>query len=585
MAESTQALQKNQILQASQHLLTMLDSSKRNLESVMETMPNLYAVINLRGSIVKCNQICCDLMAGVETPEDAFRKSLSGIFPETSWKMVSDRMHLIADGDGEQKLEVSIVREASELAIFNLHIRRMQAKSDDDLFEIFGVDVTAVRSFEKQLSQIFTTIPLGIVRVGADMCLEGPYSAFTETVFGESKLEGKNILDLLFKSKEVQWTKELKEQHGNLSGIIGFSAFQFDILRDHIPKIIKYRNPKAKQEFQWIRLNYDPILEDDLITGLLVTLEDCSDLELAKEEKAQQSEGEEKIAKLFSQVKRMPDGLRKSVMDDLGYYKKKLHELRTDIEDLKGAVHSIKGIARSSGLDVLTNTAHQFEDDMNTLGSMKPEKIDSFKTLNEELDSSIDILHFCTPEDSTGLGETNGNELQQFCRSSFLAACNVKNTDSLSFSFDSKQDFILSGDLRIIIKDACNHVISNSVAHGFEEGVAEGAIQVSAEVDAKNVLKLKIVDNGRGIAVNKLKRKAVEAGAITGEEAQGMKDNEALDLVFHPGLSTKDESDTLGGRGVGLHAVRSNLQEFKGEIKVKSIAGKGTTFVIKVNLD
>jgi two-component system chemotaxis sensor kinase CheA len=81
-----------------------------------------------------------------------------------------------------------------------------------------------------------------------------------------------------------------------------------------------------------------------------------------------------------------------------------------------------------------------------------------------------------------------------------------------------------------------------------------------------------------------LKRKAIEKGVITAEEAHEMKTDDAYNLIFIPGFSTAQKVSSVSGRGVGMDVVKTNITKLNGIIAVESGVGKGTKFVLKLPL-
>src|SRR5262249_21224457 len=86
------------------------------------------------------------------------------------------------------------------------------------------------------------------------------------------------------------------------------------------------------------------------------------------------------------------------------------------------------------------------------------------------------------------------------------------------------------------------------------------------------------------IDCDKLIGKAVERGIIGEADAEKLTEQEALDLVFHPGLSTAEQVTAISGRGVGMDVVRTVLDRLKGTVSIRTTAGQGTTFYLKVPL-
>ena len=137
------------------------------------------------------------------------------------------------------------------------------------------------------------------------------------------------------------------------------------------------------------------------------------------------------------------------------------------------------------------------------------------------------------------------------------------------------------------LNDPLIHLVRNAVDHGIEtpadrraQGKPEKSIvQLSAQQIGDSIL-IEIVDDGRGMRPDVLRRKAVEKGIITADVAANMDDQEALRLIFMPGFSTKEQANDVSGRGVGMDVVTTKIQKLNGRIEINSVIGQGTTFSI-----
>ncbi len=142
-----------------------------------------------------------------------------------------------------------------------------------------------------------------------------------------------------------------------------------------------------------------------------------------------------------------------------------------------------------------------------------------------------------------------------------------------------------------LIRDPLTHMVRNSCDHGLEptdvrlaaEKPEAGQIHLRAFHEGGHIV-IEIADDGAGLPTSKIRRKAIENGTITEEEAQSMSDNQIHRLIFAAGLSTAKEVTSLSGRGVGMDVVRNNIEQIGGTIDLLSIDGEGTTFTIKIPL-
>ena len=162
-----------------------------------------------------------------------------------------------------------------------------------------------------------------------------------------------------------------------------------------------------------------------------------------------------------------------------------------------------------------------------------------------------------------------------------------------------KMELIMSGedtelDRTVVdeIGDPLMHLLRNSADHGIEADEklrisrgkpAAGTIYLEAYQDGNNVV-IEVRDDGNGIDVEAVKRKALERGAITEEQAMVMSDKEIINLLFLPSFSTAKQVSDISGRGVGLDVVKSKIESLSGEVEVKSTLGVGSTWTIRLPL-
>ena len=139
-------------------------------------------------------------------------------------------------------------------------------------------------------------------------------------------------------------------------------------------------------------------------------------------------------------------------------------------------------------------------------------------------------------------------------------------------------------DILDVLGEPLLHLVRNSLDHGVEPphlrraaGKPEtGAIRVQAFQDRDGVV-VEVSDDGAGIDAAAVRRKAVERGQIPADQADALSDAEALRLVFLPGLSTTEDVTDLSGRGVGMDAVRSAVEQAGGRVEIASTRGTGTS--------
>jgi len=135
------------------------------------------------------------------------------------------------------------------------------------------------------------------------------------------------------------------------------------------------------------------------------------------------------------------------------------------------------------------------------------------------------------------------------------------------------------------LSDPMVHLVRNAADHGIEppeERLARGkpprgVIRLDAFHQGNQVV-IEVSDDGRGIDREKVARRAVEAGILSREEVKALSQDELLNLIFLPGLTTAEEVTEISGRGVGMDVVKNVMDRLKGKVVVESEPGRGTTF-------
>lgn len=141
------------------------------------------------------------------------------------------------------------------------------------------------------------------------------------------------------------------------------------------------------------------------------------------------------------------------------------------------------------------------------------------------------------------------------------------------------------------IGDPLIHLIRNCIDHGIEEKEeriknnkpVNGTVNLRAYQDGNSVV-IEVEDDGAGIDVEKIRRKAVERGMFSSSEANDLDEGSVIELLFKPGFSTADKVTDISGRGVGLDVVKTKIESLNGLVEVENSKGKGSRFIIRLPL-
>lgn len=141
------------------------------------------------------------------------------------------------------------------------------------------------------------------------------------------------------------------------------------------------------------------------------------------------------------------------------------------------------------------------------------------------------------------------------------------------------------------VRDPLTHLVRNAVDHGIEapatrreRGKPEmGQVALRAYHEG-GLVNVEIADDGAGIDPQRVRDKALQMGLISQDRAQAMTDNQLMQLIFCPGLSTAKRITDVSGRGVGMDVVKTNIERIGGSVEIESHPGQGTTVRVKIPL-
>jgi two-component system, chemotaxis family, sensor kinase CheA len=263
---------------------------------------------------------------------------------------------------------------------------------------------------------------------------------------------------------------------------------------------------------------------------------------------------------------------------------------RRDAE--KGRDNSIR--VDTSRLDQVLNLSGEIGLTKNRLTSLRADIL-AGKNDNETLhalDAAVSQLDLLVSDLQNAVMKTRmqpiGRLFQKYPRIARDLARNLgKDVELALVGEETEIDKTMIEDL----SDPIIHLIRNAVDHGVEkpeERIAQGkpgksVVRLEARQEGDHIV-IMVADDGHGMNAERLRAKALEKGLITDEEANTLDERASLNLVFLPGFSTAASVSDVSGRGVGMDVVKTNIQKLNGSIEIRSIQGKGTTFVISLPL-
>ncbi len=636
----------NHDLQATHQILTLLEQSKRKSDEILDQLPGVFAVIctgKSSGAVLKGNVALANLY-GINR-ERVFNQNLGKLFRPETWEIFETYIKKISGSLDVPSLEFELaIRDDNEDRPYLWHLTRfaLPDRSGDCLISVIGRDISELRKTERSLAEIFANIPIGIFTIGKNGKIEAKYSAYLEVIFGRTDIAGGDLLSLIFSQNWDELKPAARESVLGMQDCLNAPSMIFEVHKGQFPEDVRYTfNTGGEIVERYLGIRIHPVTTNDIVERLMVIIEDKTSIVRARLREEKMREMEEKSISIILQLKRCsPDVLPLLVEETALLTERLLTQLKNPkARDIANTLHGIKGNARVAGLNTFKEDVHHLESVLKTASD--PLNEDHLSSIQRVLSDWTEIQRLyqaiSQTKDISTQGAEGGIAIQakeiEEIKKLFDRLIEIRGQDQSfqkaliseriqlalrAFSFIKAEDqkpilltrvnetartlgkkvalVLDSGDVRL--DKSCNsglseslmHMINNSVAHGIEapeERVQagkpeEGTIHITLS-ERFGQVKCVIEDDGAGVNVEKLKKAAVKKGILTFDQSLLISDADARNLIFAPGFSTVEEVSEIAGRGVGMDAVQSVIEQFSGKIKVEPRAPYGTciTFTLR----
>jgi two-component system chemotaxis sensor kinase CheA len=456
----------------------------------------------------------------------------------------------------------------------------------------------------QQVSTMQDNLKYGLLLFDQGLVIQGAYSKAVEYILGVSEIQGKQFTELLagsLKSSEMEGLKDYFR-------MIFKRAFDEKMLEGINPiHEFTYINPETGAQ-KSLRSSFALIDRKEWIElYLLCTLEDITaEKELQKQLKEAISVRDEEMRYLFQVLQLNPRVLGDFIEDteyEFGRINKTLRNRKLQPGEILGeiyqSVHAVKSNAVILNLDNFAASLHSLETSIKTLREKPDVAFDDILGIILELEDMMKekdrlqnaILKIKNFQEESFIGSSQ----ELFVLMETLSQVCIKAQTALDkqarLDMENIDDEVLIHGPRRILKEVLTQLIRNSVYHGIETPQerekagkdAMGEIQVAIWHE-KNSLFIRLSDDGRGIDYAKVNKRADQLKLFRSLADVNNKDF-LLKALFAPGFSTAEASGLHAGRGVGLSLVRDRVRELNGSIKVRSEAGKGTSFLITIPME
>lgn len=451
-----------------------------------------------------------------------------------------------------------------------------------------------------QQEHVFKNMGEGFFRVNKDGIIVNVLTGVCNKIFGRN-ITGENLTELLVTEEEHEFLGELIVNFftGKIASSVCFELF---------PEEIQIKD-------QFFRLTYEPERNENGIEALVVVMSDITE---AKRFEMTLSTERNRLKMVVSTMLNRDDMIE--LLNEFLEFTSDVIEGIFTSNELMNKVHTFKGNFGMYNLVHIVPFLHDVEDQL-LLGEDLPNEIgaEMRNVIYKDLEIVTDITGSSFFEDEVMLSVNKHNleKVYQTVRKYFFdqeaslilgimeqvfyksvtdilmfyAKESVKIASrkgkTITIASPSGDEVFIDGSYYKDVFRSLIHVFNNSIEHGIEDEEERMMIgkspygELSCNVDdLGNFFELTISDDGRGIDLGMVRSKAINKAIITPDEVDHLKEEELMMLIFEPNFSTKSYADELSGRGVGMAAVKAEVERIGGKIRVSSIMDFGTNVKI-----
>ena len=496
----------------------------------------------------------------------------------------------------------------------------VNARLYDSLEEKVEERTRALAAKNRQVAVMLKSVQQGIFTIDDSLTIQPQYSDHLEQLLGASDLAGRPCLEMLFGGSNIA-PDALAAMDAALQFSFGVPAFMAGLNAGHLVREFRRPNPDGELrsfEVDWHLISGEAQENGGAVNAILVALRDVTVLRKLNERVAEKGRELDVVGQILEAGLSAFNELCRSAR---GYLEDSATVLRATgplapaaLEQIFRNIHTIKGHARLLGLGHLVNSVHRAEEALSAWRDA-PDAIPDRAHLGAQLAAISVVLEqhaeICArrlsdlaPGQDAGFeqllteiealvgGASGPVDEGQVLRSVKWAAQRaravslrviVKEVARMVPSLARElrktpptvdcggDDFVLTRAWGNVMRDALVHVLRNAIDHGIEGGderhagskPPQGRITVDADQsDGRPVIR--IADDGRGLAVNKLRQKIEEAGGRLDAS-----DEDIADQAFLSGVSSATTLSAVSGRGVGLDAVRTFVRQQGGDVRIQ----------------
>lgn len=530
-------------------------------------------------------------------------------------KMMSE---IATNQDFTRRLPVGRMDEIGHsIVAFNGMIEKIQHSS------------TLIKQKTADIQAMLQNIQQGILTVIDGVVVHAEYSTYLEDIFETKDIAGRKLIDLVFSDTDIG-ADALSQIDAATHACLGEDAINFAFNQHLLAGEVNKRMPDGRVkilDLSWSAITDD----DDIIVRLMLCVRDVTELRKLAAEADEQRRRLETIGEILAVNEEKFHHFVETSAQFIGaneHIIRKHDQADLDaIAELFRNMHTIKGNARTYNLRHLTNLVHETEQTYEALRRQDADREWNQMHLLEELSRVKDALEHYVEINEVSLGRKGRGPAVNSERYMLVDKAQIEHSlhlletadtgtphglmamreqlrrtlrllgtesmgDALSGVLEALPSLARELDKAVpavriddngyrlqaqavpVLQNVFMHLLRNAIDHGIESAAeriaagkhAAGIIEIEAGID-HDTFQITLSDDGRGLALSRIRQIAVARGWITQDET--VSDEEIAQFIFRPGFSTAEKVTEVSGRGVGMDAVRDFLKQEHGHIELR----------------
>lgn len=479
-----------------------------------------------------------------------------------------------------------------------------------------------LRAKNNDIQAMLSNMRQGLFTVEADGKVHSEYSKHLEAIFERTDIAGADAVELLLGGAHLG-SNTINQTIETMKAVIGEDEMNFTFNSHLLP--LEYQADFVSGT-KFLALDWNPIIEDDVVTKLMVSVRDVTQLKQMESEAAAKKRELDIISQLLNVPAKKYQAFAQTAKDFIAENRDKIRQAADFDADVVALLfrnmHTIKGNCRTFGFSYFSDVVHEVEtaySDLKAAGEPDWQQEPLLNDLErvEKILAEYETVYYTvlgrgtaenTARDNNGFWADSevidkikdcierANEKCPDAAAEFLpvaemikaATANpldkvladiVKSLPSIADQLGKKPPEVVfkGADISVkpseetLLNNIYAHILRNCVDHGIEppeerltHGKPEQGSIVIESASADGKLYIDVFDDGRGLNVQRLFAKGAQTGKWS--EASPPSFEELAQLIFDSGVSTKDEVSDISGRGVGMDAVKQFLKQRGGDI-------------------